>query len=96
MEITLTDDIEKALVARAKERGTTPEQLALESLRREFVRPMQGNNSAEDQKTLAEYLSDFIGILYSSEHVPDGARLSESTGEAFVKALVEKRRQGRL
>jgi len=68
MEITLTDEIEKALVAEAKERGTTPEQLAIESLRREFVHPVQGNNPAEEQGTLADYLSDCIGTLHSSEH----------------------------
>ena len=96
MEITLPEEIEKALVAEAKERGIPPEQLALESLRREFVHPAQGNNPAEGHGTLAEYLSDYIGTLHSSEHVPNGARLSESTGEAFVRALAEKREHGRL
>lgn len=33
MEVTVPDDIEKALVAEAKERGTMSEQLALDRLR---------------------------------------------------------------
>jgi len=96
MEITLTDDIEKALVIRAKERGTTPEQLALETLRQQFVPPSPRENSANGQGTLADILSDSIGVLHSHEHVPEGARLSDSTDDAFVKLLAEKRRQGRL
>jgi hypothetical protein len=108
MEIILTGDIEKALVSEAKERGTTPEELALESLRREFVHRSTRENSADveelqraqgaqgAQETLADFLSGFIGVLHSSEHVPGGARLSESTDDVFVKLLVEKRRQGRL
>ena len=36
MTITLTPDIEHALVDKAKKQGTTPEQLALESLRERF------------------------------------------------------------
>lgn len=96
MEITLTHDIEQALVAQAKERGITPEQLALESLREQFVRPIQHENSAKVQGTLADFLSDSVGVLHSHEHVAGGSHLSESTEEAFVKVLVEKRRQGRL
>ncbi len=78
MEITLTGDIEKALLAEAKEHGTSPEQLALDSLRREFAYTLQGNNSSDGLSaqgsdgapgTLAEYLADYVGIVHSREHV---------------------------
>ena len=99
MEITLTSDIEKALVAEAKDRGTTPEELALESLRRQFVHPTLQENGVVTDETLADTLSGFIGILRSGEHrghMEGKGRLSESTGKAFVKLLIKKRQQGRL
>jgi hypothetical protein len=96
MEINLTPDIEQALLEQAKRRGTTPEQLALESLRREFVHPAQSGRSAEAPGSLADFLSDSIGVLHSQDYVSGGARMSESTSEDFAKALAEKRKQGRL
>jgi hypothetical protein len=96
MEVILTDDVVKALIAEARERGITPEQLAIESLRREFVRSIDDEKIAEGSETLADYLSEFIGTIHSSEHVPGGARLSEITEEALMQTLAEKRRQGHL
>lgn len=37
MIVTLTPDIEQALTEQAQQQGTTPEQLALDSLRQQFV-----------------------------------------------------------
>ncbi len=105
MEITLPPELERALQEQAGRRGTTPEQLALDTLRRQFVDPppaqvgqSQGERSApvEGPNNLAGFLSDFLGVLHSHDLVSGGARLSESTAEAFAAALAEKRKQGRL
>ncbi len=96
MEITLTPEIEQALRDEAERQGTTPEQLALESLRRHFVQPEQGQPAAETPGTLADLLSGFIGVLSSEEQVPGGAHLSEATSDEFVKLLRQKRAEGRL
>lgn len=96
MEITLTPDIEQALLEQARQRGTTPEELALESLRRQFVTPEQAQELVEAQGTLADLLGDSIGVLHSHEHVPGGARMSKATSDTFAKALLDKRRQGHL
>ena len=95
MHITLTPDIEQALTEQARQQGTTPEALALESLRRQFVLPTRGE-SAAPYDTLADFLADSIGVLHSSEYVTGGARLSESTGKTFAAGLLKKRQQRRL
>ena len=96
MTITLTPDIENALVEQAKEHGTTPEQLALESLRERFVTPVEEKAMSNGEETLYDRLKDHIGVIDSGEHVPGGARMSEETGKKFAAGMVEKRRRGRL
>ena len=96
MTITLTPDIESALVEQAKEHGTTPEQLALESLRERFVTPSEQSAPTDGAETLYDRLKDHIGVINSGEHVPGGARMSEETGKKFAAGMVEKRRRGRL
>lgn len=106
MEITLTPDIEQALQEQARQHGTTPEQLALDSLRQQFVhtapssQPQNGKTQGDDvtqyEGTLADLLADYIGVLHSGEYVEGGARMSEATGRAFAKLMVEKRKKGRL
>ena len=46
--------------------------------------------------TLANYLSDYIGILHSSDLVPGGAKLSQRRNYKFTDHLNQKREQGRL
>ena len=96
MTITLTPDIENALVEQAKEHGTTPEQLALESLRERFVEPCEEGAPTSGAETLADYLADHIGVIHSSEHIPGGARMSEDTGKKFAEGMIEKRKRGKL
>lgn len=96
MDITLTPDIEAALAEQAREQGISPEQLALESLRQRFVTPHRRTPGATLNGTLADFLTDSIGILHSGEHVPGGARMSEAKSTAFTEGLLKKRQQGRL
>jgi hypothetical protein len=98
MNITLPPEIEEALVAQARKRGTTPELLVLDSLRQRFLSPPLPEESAQDEKpgTLADFLRPHIGVLHSSEQVPGGADMSKNTGQKFVSGLVRKRDKGQL
>lgn len=93
MEITLTPEIEGALVEQADQRGTTPEHLALETLRERFVKPVE-QELPGGAETLADLLNGYIGVLHSAERVPGGARMSEDTGHKFAKGMIKKREQG--
>lgn len=96
MEITITLEIERALKEEALKQGTTPELLALDTLRKRFVPSTAEDVSAEEQGTLADFLKDHIGVLSSSEYVPGGAAMSEESGKKFTAGLIRKRQQGRL
>jgi hypothetical protein len=95
MNITLTPELERALIEEARRLGTTPEKLAIESLQERFgVPPPEEAVEAPDQ-TLADLLAGFIGVLDSGEIVPGGARMSEDTGKKFAAILAVKRKQRR-
>lgn len=96
MIITLPPDIERVLVEQARKRGTTPELLALDSLRERFVPSFLRKGTTEGEGTLADFLGTHIGVLHSSEHLPGGARMSEDTGKKFAAGMVKKRQQRRL
>lgn len=106
MEITLTPEIEAGLVQRARQLGVSPQDLALQSLRRQFAaspiekaeeaREDAVRGSGEGSQTLADFLSDAIGSLDSGELIQGGAGMSESVDEVFMRGLLEKRAQGRL
>jgi len=94
LNLALPKDIEEALTEQARKQETTPEQLAIDSLRERFASPDAGMTG--EPGTLFEFLSGYIGVLHSSEHVPGGAALSEKTETSFTDHLLKKRAQGRL
>ena len=96
MIITLPPDIEQVLVEQARKQGTTPELLALDSLRARFMPSLSPEETTEAEGTLTDFLGTHIGILHSSEHLPGGARMSEDTGKKFAAGMIKKRQQGRL
>jgi hypothetical protein len=96
MEITLPPDIERVLTAEASKRGTTPELLALDTLRERFLAEPGPAAAVAGDGTLAEFLAAHIGVLHSSEQVPGGARMSEDSGRQFAAGLLQKRQQGHL
>jgi hypothetical protein len=93
--IKLTPELEQVIGEEARRQGTTPELLVIESLRRCFL-PHATRTAPEPEGTLADFLSDFVGTLHSSEHVPGGARMSEAAGRKFAAGMDKKRRLGRL
>ena len=95
MIIKLIPEIEQALTEEARKLGMTPEQLALDSLRELFVHREALPHLAGGQETLADFRRAHIGVLHSGEHVPGGARMSETSGKKFTAGLVAPRQQGR-
>ena len=78
MKITVPPDLERALAARAHQIGTTPERLALDSLRERFPPSESADGDEENEetrRTLADLLKGYVGVLHSSEHVPGGAAM---------------------
>ena len=95
MIITLTPDIEHRLVEQARKQGTTPEQLAIDSLR-EYLGPAVSHDMpAETPETLADFLREHIGVLHSSEHVPGGAHMSENSSKKFAAGLLKQHHQSK-
>lgn len=93
MTIHLTPELEKALAERAHEQGTTAEVLALEALQSRFLRKEKTTPEDKSEKTMADFLADYIGVLHSGEIVPGGARMSEDCGKKFADGLLEKHRR---
>ncbi|MBX6313048.1 MAG: hypothetical protein IRY99_09065 [Isosphaeraceae bacterium] len=84
--IILSPDLEERLTEEARQRGTTPELLALESLRQLF-------SPVGDQMTggaiLCDLLAGHIGTVNGTTEA-----LSEDCGRRFAEGLAEQQRQG--
>lgn len=97
MAIHLTPGTESALAREAEARGTTPDVLAeeyvVEAMQR--AKPEPAADGAE-AKSLADFLSGYVGVFDSRDDVPGGARLSEEAGKKFAEGMVRKRAQGHL
>lgn len=97
MQITLTSDIETALIQYAQNQGVAPETLVVEILKEYFVFSLTASKSSiKDKQSLVDYLENHIGTLSSSEFVPGGAQMSKNCGKKFVEGLLKKRQQGKL
>ena len=99
MKIAVPPDLERALATRAHQIGTTPERLALDSLRERFP-PSESADGDEEhgktRRTLADLLKGYIGVLHSNDHVAGGAAMSEDAAKRFTADLLKKRNAGRL
>ena len=93
MILTLTPDIERALTDQARRLGTTPERLAIDSLRERFSMIAAQAPPQDTAETMADLLREHIGVLHSGEHVPGGARMSENSGQKFAAGLMEQHRR---
>ena len=88
--ITLPPEVEKSLVQEALKRGTSPELLAVDCLRKHFV-PVSETGASNQHTTLFDFLAGYIGNV-------DGTTepLSERCGQRFAQGLAEKQQRGRL
>lgn len=87
--ITLPPDIEGPLAEQARQQGTTPELLAINSLRALFT----PSASTEEQsgESLYDLLSGYVGTINGTTDA-----LSEDSGQHFAEGMAEKQRQRRL
>ena len=89
--ISLPRDLEGPLTAEAQRRGTTPELLALDSLRKLFGSPPASDEPIGDATTLFDFLADSIGTVEGSSEA-----FSENCGQRFAEGMVEKQLRGCL
>jgi hypothetical protein len=90
MLVHLTSELEEVLTEKARQQGTTPELLALDVLRERLL-PLPEIESDGNGGSLADFLSGYIGVIHSSEHVPGGARMPEETGTKLAEGLQWRR-----
>jgi hypothetical protein len=79
--ITLPPEIAKPLVEEARRRGTTPERLALETLRSRFVAPSPPS-ADHPGSSLADFLADQVGLVEGAKEA-----YSEHCGDRFAEGL---------
>jgi len=94
MELTLTPEIEIAINRQARQKGTTPEQIALDGLQMLFG--PGDERVGEPPTSLADFLEGYVGVIRSSEFIDGGAQLSENIGERFAQLMAQKRTQDHL
>ena len=88
--IILPPEVEGPLAEEARKRGTTPELLAVDCLRKFFTSPPIAETPDENE-TLFNFLSGYIGTVSGTTET-----LSEDCGQRFAQGLVEKQQRGRL
>ena len=92
MTLTLSQEIEEVLTKAAARQGTTPAQIVTDMVQEKFAVPEETPGKAiEEELTLAEALAGHIGTQQSGR-----GNLSQNTGKAFTRLMVEKRKAGRL
>lgn len=80
--ITLPPEIEGPLAEAARKQGTTPEDLALNSLRRIFA---PASEASAKGNSLMDFLSGYIGTVAGSMEA-----LSEDCGRRFAEGLANE------
>lgn len=86
--ITLPPEVEEPLAKEAHKKGTTPELLAVECLRKLFTPSSELGKSVEGE-SLFDFLSGYAGTVSGTTEA-----LSENCGYRFAQGLVEKQRRG--
>jgi hypothetical protein len=80
--ITLPPEIAGPLTDEARRRGTTPELLALDTLRQRFAHESSLPPGNVPESTLADFLTGYVGLVEGSSEA-----LSERCGERFAEGL---------
>lgn len=88
--VTLPPEVERPLVEEARKKGTTPELLAVDCLRKLFVLSPESEQPPEGE-SLFDFLADYVGAVSGTTEP-----LSENCGQRFAEGLVEKQRRGHL
>ncbi len=88
--IVLPPDVEDAIAEEAARRGVAPETVAVDGLRRLFIRPERESNQSEPG-SLLDSLAGHIGTV---DGRPEA--FSEQCGDRFADGLVQKYERGHL
>ncbi len=90
MILTLSPEIEKALMVAAARQGTTPEQIVREMVQEKFVLPQAGVESVpKEEPTLAELFAGRTGLVDSEGKY----NYSSHTGKAYTESLLKQKEQ---
>ena len=93
--ITLTPELEQAVVEHARLHGAAPEVFLLEDLHKRFLPEVSNHLDDNDGPTMADFFEGFAGTVNSREVIPTGAPLSEDTGTKFKAILQQKYQAGK-
>jgi hypothetical protein len=85
--ITLPPEVEGPLTEEARKKGTTPELLAVDCLRKLFT-PSPAVGTTVEGESLFEFLSGYVGTVGGSTEA-----LSEDCGQRFAQGLVKKQQR---
>jgi len=88
--ITLPPEIEGPLTEEARKKGTTPELLAVDCLRKLFTQSPEVRKSGEED-SLFDFLAGYVGTVSGTTEA-----LSENCGQRFAQGLVEKQQRGHV
>lgn len=88
--ITLPPEVEGPLAEEARRKGTTPELLAVDCLRKVFT-PAPKETTLAEGETLFDFLRGYAGTISGSTEP-----LSEDCGQRFAQGLIEKQRRGNV
>ncbi|MFO0891608.1 MAG: hypothetical protein U0790_20995 [Isosphaeraceae bacterium] len=89
--ITLPPEIEGPLREEAQRRGTSPETLAIETLRDQFMGSAPRSAGQQGPSSLADFLDGYVGVVDGS-----GEANSEDCGKRFQEALISRQAKGAL
>lgn len=64
--ITLPAEIEAPLAEEARRRGTTPERLAVDTLRLRFAPSVASSSGKPPEPNLADFLAGYVGLVEGS------------------------------
>jgi hypothetical protein len=88
--ITLPPEVAEPLAEEARKKGTTPELLAVDCLRKLFTLSLTLEPSAAGE-TLFDFLVGYAGTISGTTEA-----LSEHCGQRFAQGLLEKQQRGRV
>ena len=74
----------------ARKKGTTPELLAVDCLRK-LCTPLPEVGEPTEGETLFDFLSGYVGTVNGTTEA-----LSENCGQRFAQGLVEKQQRGHV
>lgn len=86
--LTLPPEVEDRLAEEARKKGTTPELLAADCLRKVFA-PVSEAKTPTAENNLYDFLQGYAGVVSGSSEP-----LSEDCGKRFADGLIEKHGRG--